>query len=142
MFSNSQKGGPQHSIHPLDVSSLTVYHAFGLNSSNEVFQKRMQFAFEGIEGVEVIYDDLLIWGKDEASHDRALRNNLERAREKGVKLKKQKFEIKISKIVYIGDKITKDGIKPDESKIEAILNMPPPQNKRDVERLLGMITYL
>ena len=102
----------------------------------------MQFAFEGIEGVEVIYDDLLVWGKDEESHDRALRNVLERAREKGVKLKKQKCEIKIPEVVYIGDKITKDGVKPDESKIEAILNLPSPQNKKDVERLLGMLTYL
>lgn len=42
----------------------------------------MQFAFEGIEGVEVIYDDLLIWAKDEENHDRALTNVLERAREK------------------------------------------------------------
>ena len=100
---------------------------FGLNSSNEVFQKKVQFAFEGIEGAEVIYGDFLVWGKDEESHDKALRNVLERAQEKGV---------------YIGDKITKDGIKPDESKIEAILNLPSPQNKKDVERLLGMVTYL
>ena len=115
---------------------------FGLNSSNEVFQKKMQFAFEGIEGEEVIYDDLLVWGKDEESHDKALRNVLERAREKGIKLKNQKCEIKIPEVVYIGDKITKDGIKRDESKIEAILNLPSPQNKKDVERLLGMVTYL
>ena len=115
---------------------------FGLNSSNEVFQKKMQFAFEGIEGAEVIYDDLLVWGRDEESHDRALRNVLENAREKGVKLKKQKCEIKIPEVVYIGDKITKDGIKPDESKIDAILNLPSPENKKDVERLLGMVTYL
>ena len=102
----------------------------------------MQFAFEGIEGAEVIYDDLLVWGRDEESHDGALRNVLERAREKGVKLKKQKCEIKIPEVVYIGDKITKDGIKPDETKIEAILNLPTPQNKKDVECLLGMVTYL
>ncbi|KAL9983272.1 hypothetical protein ACROYT_G005418 [Oculina patagonica] len=88
----------------------------------------MQFVFEGIEGAEVIYDDLLVWGKDEECHDNALRDVLERAREKGVKLKKRK--------------ITKDGIKPDESKIEAIRNLPSPQNKKDVERLLGMVTYL
>ena len=44
--------------------------------------------------------------------------------------------------MYIGDKITKDGIKPDESKIEAILNLPSPQNKKDVGRLLGVLTYL
>ena len=72
---------------------------FGLNFSDEVFQKKMQFAFEGIEGAEVIYDDLLVWGKDEESHDRALRNVLERAREKGVKLKRQECRIKIPEVL-------------------------------------------
>ena len=33
-------------------------------------------------------------------------------------------------------------IKPDDSKIEAILNLPLPQNKKDVECLLGMVTCL
>ena len=42
--------------------------------------------------------------------DGNLRNDL--------KLKpEQKYEIKISEVVYIGDKITKDGVKPDESEI-------------------------
>ena len=44
--------------------------------------------------------------------------------------------------MYIGDKITQDGIKPDDSKIKAILNLPSPQNKKNVEPLLGMVTYL
>ena len=34
------------------------------DSSNEVFQKKMQFAFEGMEGpVQVTYDDVLVWKK-------------------------------------------------------------------------------
>ena len=102
----------------------------------------MQLTFEGIEGTEVVYDDLLILSKDEESHDNALRNVLDWAQEKGVKLKKQKREIKILAVVYIGDKITQDGIKPDDSKIKAILNLPSPQNKKNVEPLLGMVTYL
>jgi len=80
---------------------------FGLNSSNEVFQKKLQFAFEGIEVAEVVYDDLLVWGKDEESHDKARRNVLERAREKGAKLKKQKCEIKIPEVVYIVKRLPK-----------------------------------
>ena len=37
----------------------------------------MQFALEGIKGAEYIYDDLLVWGKDEESHDKALINVFE-----------------------------------------------------------------
>ena len=90
----------------------------------------MQLTFEGIEGTEVVYDDLLILSKDEESHDNALRNVLDWAQEKGVKLKKQKCEIKIPAVVYIGDKITQDGVKPDDSKIKAILNLPSHKTRR------------
>lgn len=33
-------------------------------------------------------------------------------------------------------------MKPDPTKIEAILKMPPPTDKKGVERLLGTVNYL
>nr|XP_006822907.1 PREDICTED: uncharacterized protein K02A2.6-like [Saccoglossus kowalevskii] len=61
---------------------------FALNS-NEVFQKKMQQAFEGIDGVDVIFDDILINANNDEEHDMRLGQALDRAREKGTKLKKQ-----------------------------------------------------
>ena len=40
------------------------------------------------------------------------------------------------------DLITSDGVKPDPGKVSAIDNMEPPRNKLDVQRFLGMVTYL
>ena len=115
---------------------------FGLKSANEVFQKKMQQAFEGIPGAEVIYDDILIYAKDSESHDQALRQVMDRARERKVKLNKAKSQLKIPEVTYLGEKISADGVRPSEAKVAAIVNMPAPQNRKDVERLLGMITYL
>ena len=42
---------------------------FGLSSSQDVFQKVMSEMFEDIEGVEVVIDDVLIWGETENQHD-------------------------------------------------------------------------
>ena len=42
---------------------------FGLSSSQDVFQKVMSEMFEDIEGVEVVVDDVLIWGETENQHD-------------------------------------------------------------------------
>ena len=47
-----------------------------------------------------------------------------------------------TEIKYIGHKISKDGIKPDENKIEAITKMPSPRNVKALKRFLGMIGYL
>ena len=42
---------------------------FGLSSSQDIFQKTMSEMFQDIEGVEVVIDDLLIWGKSDEQHD-------------------------------------------------------------------------
>ena len=42
---------------------------FGLSSPQDVFQDVMSEIFDGIEGVEVVVDDLLIWGETEIEHD-------------------------------------------------------------------------
>ena len=42
---------------------------FGICSAQDVFQHVMSEIFSGIEGVEVIVDDLLIWGENQQQHD-------------------------------------------------------------------------
>jgi hypothetical protein len=42
----------------------------------------------------------------------------------------------------MGEIITKDGFKPDQSKVFAIQKFPKPQNKEDLQQLLGMNNFL
>ena len=42
----------------------------------------------------------------------------------------------------MGNKITTEGIQADESKVKAILEMPPPTYIHAVKRFCGMIQYL
>ena len=42
----------------------------------------------------------------------------------------------------MGHKLTEEGLKPDASKVKAVQEMPPPKDKRIVQRLLGMTNYL
>ena len=58
---------------------------FGINSLSKVFQKKMSQAFEDIDGVEVIVDDILIWGKDKAEHNDRLKQVLERVHQINLK---------------------------------------------------------
>ena len=115
---------------------------FGLSSSQDIFQKIMSEMFEDIPGVEVVVDDLLIWGENREEHDERLIQVLQRARHRGLKLNKAKCQFRQHEISYIGHVLSKDGIKPDPKKTEAITQMTPPQNKEEVQRFLGMLTYL
>ena len=65
---------------------------FGISSAPEEFQRRLQAALHGLEGVAVVADDILIYGKGTSmaeahrSHDEALLQLLKRARECNIKL--------------------------------------------------------
>lgn len=115
---------------------------FGIKSAQEGFQKRIVQHFDNIDGVEVDIDDILIWGRNEEEHNRRLRAVLQRCQEINLTLNKDKCLFNQSEIQYIGHVISKNGVRPDPTKIEAILKMPPPTDKKGVERLLGTVNYL
>ena len=98
--------------------------------------------FDSIEGCEKIMDDILVWGATEEEHDERVVRVLNRAREINLKLKKEKTKIKCTTVDYMGHKITSEGLKPDPEKVQAILQMPTPKDKKDLQRFLGMVQYL
>ena len=67
---------------------------FGLSSAQDVFQRVMSQMFEDIEGVEVVVDDILIWGENEQQHDDRLIQVLERARHRDLKLNRSKCQFR------------------------------------------------
>ena len=48
----------------------------------------------------------------------------------------------VRELTFIGDKLTNHGVKPDPEKTAAIEDMKKPENKKDIQRFLGMINYL
>ena len=74
--------------------------------------------------------------------NRKLHSLLQRCREKGIKLNKDKLKLKQKKVTFMGHVISAEGLKPDPMKIEAVLSMPTPTNKQDIRRLRGMVNYL
>ena len=121
---------------------------FGINSAPEVWQRKMQEHVEGLHGVEVIADDFVVVGfgntpeEWNADHDRNVRAFLERCREKNLRLKKEKAQLRKTEVAFIGHILTPDGLKPDPKKVEAINDMPHPTDVQSLRRFLGMINYL
>ena len=105
-------------------------------------------SFLGIDGVAVLADDILIFGKGDnmkeaqCQHDEALLRVLQRAREYNIKLNKDKMQLHLPELVYIGHRVSAAGIKPDPAKVAAIKQMPALKSVPDVRRFLGMCNYL
>lgn len=114
----------------------------GISSASEVYQNRMQQCLDGLEGVEVMLDDILVWGKSEEEHDQRLKAALDRIKACNIKLNKKKCQIKQPEVKYLGHRYSKEGVKIDESKVKAVLEMPEPEDAEGVSRFLGMLNYL
>ena len=115
--------------------------------SSEIFQKRVNQALEGLEGIRNITYDILIYGvgdENEAriDHDRKLEALLNRCRERGVVLNKNKLKLHISEVSFMGHIFSKEGLKIDPDKVKAILEMPRPEDVEGVQRLNGFVNYL
>lgn len=117
----------------------------GISPAGEIFQRRLDQAIEGLDGVRTVANDLLIIGNGESvadvvkDHDIKLEVFLRRCRERGIKLNEAKISLKKTSMPYIGHLLTADA---DPSKVEAIANLAKPTDVPGVRRILGMTNYL
>ena len=115
---------------------------FGISSASEVMQKRNKETFSDIPGVHIIADDMILAAADDDEHDTIVHKVMKRARDKNVRFNKEKLQFKVTTVNYMGDVVTPEGLKPDPEKVSAILDMPRPEDKAGLQRLLGMVKYL
>ncbi|XP_038138952.1 uncharacterized protein K02A2.6-like [Cyprinodon tularosa] len=120
----------------------------GISPAPEVFQRKLMQALEGLPGVFIIADDVLITGEgvtqEEADkdHDEKVRIFLSRCRERNIKLNVDKLKLRQKEVPYIGHLLTAEGLRIDPEKVRAIREMPRPTDVRGVQRLVGMVNYL
>ena len=102
----------------------------------------------GLSGVVVVVDDILIFGKGQtweearSDHDKVLLKVFQRVRQSHLKLNKEKMHLHFSELIYIGHRISAEGVKPDQAKVTAIRQMPTLKSVQAVHRFLGICNYL
>ncbi len=67
---------------------------------------------------------------------------MQRVQESGLKLNKEKCQFGVREVVFLGDKISGEGVEPLHSKVQAIQEMPHPRDKKGVLRALVLINMM
>ena len=115
---------------------------FGLKVSGDVFQERLDRVLRLVPGVLGITDDIVIHGATENTHDGTVLVLCETARLSNLSLNSKKMQFKSTDCKFFGHRLTPDGIKVDHKKIEAIIQMAPPQNVANLQSFNEMVNYL
>ena len=112
---------------------------FGLKTAPATFQRAMQIALAGLtfETCLCYLDDVIVFGRDLEEHNSRLRMILKRSREFNLKVKLSKCVFAAKQVCYLGHVISQQGIAPDPAKFDAVKNILPPSDLKQLRSFLG-----
>ena len=102
----------------------------------------MDEILESLEECVGIADDICIYGVTQEEHDQRLIALLQVAKSAGLVFNSTKCSSNQSSISLFGNVYSAAGIGPDPTKLKDINEMPVPQGRDDIQRFLGIVTYV
>ena len=114
---------------------------FGISTAPPIFRKSIEQVLQGLTGVQVYFDDILVTGKDDMEHLKNLEAVMERLSKFGLRIRPDKCEYLQPSVEYLGHVIDKNGLHKATAKVEAILAAPEPKDVTQLRSVLGMFLY-
>ena len=116
---------------------------FGLCNSPATFSRAMQLVLRGLSWKTVLsyLDDISVLGRSFEEHLENLKAVFTRLKQFNLKLKPRKCSLFQTEMVYLGRKVTRDGISVQPGHVEKIKNWPVPKSVNEVERFVGFLNY-
>lgn len=116
---------------------------FGLTNAPATFQRLMECTLAGLtpEQCLVYLDDVIIFSTSFQEHLQRLEATFTRLEKTGLKLKLAKCHFAKAEVRYLGHIVSKEGVKPDRSKIQVVEDYPVPQSTRQLRQFLGLANY-
>ena len=101
----------------------------------------MDSILSGLNGVGGILDNVIVTGPNDKEHLRNLENNVKLLNSMGVKWKKPKCVFMKPSVEYLAFVVDHHGIHPSPRKVQAIQEVPEPQNATELKSLFRLFNY-
>ena len=112
-----------------------------MSTAPAVFQRIIDHTLQGILQVLARVDDILVTGESDEEHLYNLEAVLERLRKAGLTAKRATCRFFDPSVVYMGHQVDKEDTHPTDGKLEAIKNVPVPENRTQIRSSLGLLSY-
>ncbi|KAJ9509188.1 hypothetical protein QJQ45_001677 [Haematococcus lacustris] len=116
---------------------------FGLCNAPATFQQLMNDVFKPhLDDFVLVYlDDILVFSKSTADHERHLHLTLSLLRQHQLCANLAKCAFWLDTVDFLGHVVSAAGIQPDPTKVKAVLDWPAPQDKHQLRSFLGTANY-
>ena len=115
--------------------------AYGIASSPAIFQRFLEQITNKIPNCVNFLDDIIVTGRNTAEHIENLKSLLALLKNNGLTCNLAKCEFFKSSVTYLGHILDKDGIRPTQQNVDAIVKMPEPKNVKQLSSFLGKMAY-
>ena len=111
--------------------------SFGLTNAPAVFMQLMNGVFLSYldSFVIVFIDDILVYSKTKADHVCHLRVVLQKLRDEKLYAKLSKCEFWLDSVAFLGHVVSKEGVRVDPAKIEAVQGWTRPTSPTEIRSL-------
>ena len=117
--------------------------SFGLTNAPSEFQALIERLFgpEYAPYVGAYLDDIYVATANFNDHLYWLRKVIETLLKAGLTPNRKKCEFCLPSVIYLGFRVDKEGLRPDEDRIKPIIEFPAPKNIKELRRFLGSIGW-
>jgi len=116
---------------------------FGLYSASATFQR----VLDQVIGPEMsphafaYQDDIIVIGRTLEEHNRNLREVFRRLKEANLRLNPEKCQFIKKELLYLGHRVTREGIGTDPEKVAGIAELEPPSTVKELRQYLGAASW-
>lgn len=114
---------------------------FGLRNAAQTFQRFIDSVTRDLDFVHVYIDDLLIASSNVDEHYHHLTLLFQRLSDHRIVVNPDKCEFGKKELIFLGHTISKEGIKPCEDKVRAVLDYPMPDSIKELRAFLGLVNF-
>ena len=114
---------------------------FGLKNAPPYFQRQMDHILIDLPFCRCYIDDIIVWSKSTEEHIRNLEEIFKRLREAGLKVRPRKCVFGADSIDFLGHRIFANSLQPQEEKLAAVRDLPPPTDLHSLRAALGLFLY-
>ncbi|XP_044313310.1 uncharacterized protein LOC123037311 [Drosophila rhopaloa] len=122
---------------------LFQWRVIGLHSASATFQR----ALDQVIGPEMspnaftYQDDIIVIGRTQREHKDNLREVFRRLKEANLRINPEKCQIVKQELLYLGHRVTSQGIGTDPDKVAAIAQLEPPATVLELRQYLGVASW-
>ena len=116
---------------------------FGVKNGVSAFQRVIDDFIKRhkLQNVYAYLDDITATGATEEEHGANLQHLLDAAKSDNLTLNKEKSKLKVMKLNLLGYSISHQEVRPDQERLQALLDMKPPNTNRELKRAIGLFSY-